>query len=140
MFSLQYVIKKLNLRNASSRERRAAEQEAQLLSQLKHPNIVTYKESWEGGDGLLYIVMGFCEGGDLYRKLRERKGRLLPESQVVEWFVQIAMALQVLLGLRAFHVLQGDRRMAGTFQGNDSPDLFTEKKRKHLKTPFMTYT
>ncbi|KAG3279329.1 serine/threonine-protein kinase Nek4 isoform X5 [Ictidomys tridecemlineatus] len=91
----QYVIKKLNLRNASSRERRAAEQEAQLLSQLKHPNIVTYKESWEGGDGLLYIVMGFCEGGDLYRKLKEQKGQLLPESQVVEWFVQIAMALQL---------------------------------------------
>lgn len=110
---MQYVIKKLNLRNASSRERRAAEQEAQLLSQLKHPNIVTYKESWEGGDGLLYIVMGFCEGGDLYRKLKEQKGRLLPESQVVEWFVQIAMALQVLLGFRAFHLLQGDRRMAG---------------------------
>ncbi|KAK7819769.1 hypothetical protein U0070_012375, partial [Myodes glareolus] len=77
----QYVIKTLNLRNASSRERRAAEQEAQLLSQLKHPNIVTYKESWEGGDGLLYIVMGYCEGGDLYRKLKEQKGQLLPESQ-----------------------------------------------------------
>lgn len=114
---MQYVIKKLNLRNASSRERRAAEQEAQLLSQLKHPNIVTYKESWEGGDGLLYIVMGFCEGGDLYRKLKEQKGRLLPESQVVEWFVQIAMALQVLLGFRAFHLLQGDRRMAGGILG-----------------------
>lgn len=57
--------------------------------------------------------MGFCEGGDLYRKLKEQKGRLLPESQVVEWFVQIAMALQVPLGFRAFHLLQGDRRMAG---------------------------
>lgn len=94
-FLLQYVIKKLNLKNASSRERKAAEQEAQLLSQLKHPNIVTYRESWQGEDGLLYIVMGFCEGGDLYHKLKEQKGKLLPENQVVEWFVQIAMALQV---------------------------------------------
>ncbi|XP_028574637.2 serine/threonine-protein kinase Nek4 isoform X5 [Podarcis muralis] len=90
----QYVIKRLNLKHASSRERKSAEQEAQLLSQLKHPNIVTYRESWEGEDGLLYIVMGFCEGGDLYHKLKEQKGKLLPESQVVEWFVQIAMALQ----------------------------------------------
>lgn len=65
------------------------------MSQLKHPNIVTYRESWEGDDGLLYIVMGFCEGGDLYHKLKEQKGQLLPESQVVEWLVQIAMALQV---------------------------------------------
>ncbi|XP_041619455.1 serine/threonine-protein kinase Nek4 isoform X11 [Vulpes vulpes] len=108
----QYVIKKLNLRNASSRERRAAEQEAQLLSQLKHPNIVTYKESWEGGDGLLYIVMGFCEGGDLYRKLKERKGQLLPESQVVEWFVQIAMALQY---LHEKHILHRDLKTQNVF-------------------------
>uniref|UniRef100_A0A8C0Y2W3 Serine/threonine-protein kinase Nek4 n=1 Tax=Castor canadensis TaxID=51338 RepID=A0A8C0Y2W3_CASCN len=108
----QYVIKKLNLRNASSRERQAAEQEAQLLSQLKHPNIVTYKESWEGGDGLLYIVMGFCEGGDLYRKLKEQKGQLLPESQVVEWFVQIAMALQY---LHEKHILHRDLKTQNVF-------------------------
>ncbi|XP_075403622.1 serine/threonine-protein kinase Nek4 isoform X2 [Tenrec ecaudatus] len=108
----QYVIKKLNLRNASSRERRAAEQEAQLLSRLKHPNIVTYKESWEGGDGLLYIVMGFCEGGDLYRKLKEQRGQLLPESQVVEWFVQIAMALQY---LHEKHILHRDLKTQNVF-------------------------
>ncbi|XP_050014115.1 serine/threonine-protein kinase Nek4 isoform X6 [Alexandromys fortis] len=108
----QYVIKTLNLRNASNRERRAAEQEAQLLSQLKHPNIVTYKESWEGGDGLLYIVMGFCEGGDLYRKLKEQKGQLLPESQVVEWFVQIAMALQY---LHEKHILHRDLKTQNVF-------------------------
>lgn len=91
----QYVIKKLNLTTSSKRERRAAEQEAQLLSQLRHPNIVTYRESWEGDDCQLYIAMGFCEGGDLYHRLKQQKGELLPERQVVEWFVQIAMALQV---------------------------------------------
>lgn len=81
---------------SSKRERHAAEQEAQLLSQLRHPNIVTYRESWEGDDCQLYIVMGFCEGGDLYHRLKQQKGELLPERQVVEWFVQIAMALQVI--------------------------------------------
>ncbi|NWR74598.1 NEK4 kinase, partial [Centropus unirufus] len=108
----QYVIKKLNLKHASSRERRAAEQEAQLLSQLKHPNIVTYRESWQGEDGLLYIVMGFCEGGDLYHKLKEQKGKLLPENQVVEWFVQIAMALQY---LHEKHILHRDLKTQNVF-------------------------
>ncbi|NXD82371.1 NEK4 kinase, partial [Halcyon senegalensis] len=108
----QYVIKKLNLKNASSRERKAAEQEAQLLSQLKHPNIVTYRESWQGDDGLLYIVMGFCEGGDLYHKLKEQKGKLLPENQVVEWFVQIAMALQY---LHEKHILHRDLKTQNVF-------------------------
>ncbi|XP_066472141.1 serine/threonine-protein kinase Nek4 isoform X2 [Tiliqua scincoides] len=108
----QYVIKKLNLKHASNRERKAAEQEAQLLSQLKHPNIVTYRESWEGEDGLLYIVMGFCEGGDLYHKLKEQKGKLLPENQVVEWFVQIAMALQY---LHERHILHRDLKTQNVF-------------------------
>ncbi|XP_063147967.1 serine/threonine-protein kinase Nek4 [Candoia aspera] len=108
----QYVIKRLNLKHASSRERKAAEQEAQLLSQLKHPNIVTYRESWEGDDGLLYIVMGFCEGGDLYHKLKEQKGQLLPETQVVEWLVQIAMALQY---LHEKHILHRDLKTQNVF-------------------------
>ncbi|GCB68144.1 hypothetical protein scyTo_0005255 [Scyliorhinus torazame] len=155
----QYVVKKLNLRNVSSRERKAAEQEAQLLSQLRHPNIVTYRESWEGDDGLLYIVMGYCEGGDLYHKLKEQKGKLLPESQIVEWFVQIAMALQYLHEKHILHrdlktqnifltktniikvgdlgiarVLENQHDMASTLIGTPyymSPELFCNKPYNH---------
>ncbi|XP_039626400.1 serine/threonine-protein kinase Nek4 isoform X3 [Polypterus senegalus] len=108
----QYVVKKLNLQTSSRKERKAAEQEAQLLSQLRHPNIVTYRESWEGDDGQLYIVMGFCEGGDLYHRLKEQKGHLLAESQVVEWFVQIAMALQY---LHEKHILHRDLKTQNIF-------------------------
>jgi|SRR6218665_1111607 len=85
----------MDLRKASKRERLAAEQEAKLLSDLKHPNIVAYKDTFEGGDGYLYIAMGYCERGDLYTRLKEQKGSPLEERHVVEWFVQIAMALQV---------------------------------------------
>ena len=53
------------------------------------------QDSFDSDDGHLYIVMGFCDGGDLYNKLKEQKGSPLDEKQVVEWFVQIAMALQV---------------------------------------------
>ncbi|XP_059505799.1 serine/threonine-protein kinase Nek4 isoform X2 [Stegostoma tigrinum] len=159
----QYVIKKLNLRNVSSRERKAAEQEAQLLSQLRHPNIVTYRESWEGDDGFLYIVMGYCEGGDLYHKLKEQKGKLLPESQIVEWFVQIAMALQYLHEKHILHrdlktqnifltktniikvgdlgiarVLESQHDMASTLIGTPyymSPELFCNKPYNHKLPP-----
>ncbi|XP_022077592.2 serine/threonine-protein kinase Nek4 isoform X1 [Acanthochromis polyacanthus] len=151
----QYVIKKLNLTTSSKRERRSAEQEAQLLSQLRHPNIVTYRESWEGDDCQLYIVMGFCEGGDLYHRLKQQKGELLPERQVVEWFVQIAMALQYLHERNILHrdlktqnifltktniikvgdlgiarVLENQNDMASTLIGTPyymSPELFSNK-------------
>ena len=43
------MLKKLELKTASKRERRAAEQEAKLLSRLKHPNIVSYKDSFQDG-------------------------------------------------------------------------------------------
>ncbi|CAI9721461.1 serine/threonine-protein kinase Nek4-like [Octopus vulgaris] len=93
-----YVLKKINLKSTSDKERRAAEQEARLLSNLKHPNIVTYKDSFQTGERYLYIAMQYCEGGDLYTLLKERKGKVLEEKQVVEWFIQIAMALQQSFG------------------------------------------
>ena len=67
-----------------------------LLSQLHHPNIVSYKESFQDSHGVLHIVMGYCERGDLSSRLKAYGQQLLPESQVVEWFVQIALALQYL--------------------------------------------
>lgn len=72
---------------------------ANLLSEVRHPNIVSYKESFQGEDGFLYIVMAFCEGGDMYSRLKAQKGIYLEERQIVEWFVQIAMALQVIFCL-----------------------------------------
>ena len=45
--------------------------------------------------GNLMIVMAFCEGGDLCRYLRAQEN-MLDEQQLVEWLVQICMALQYL--------------------------------------------
>ena len=56
-----YVLKKMDLKKASKRERKAAEQEAKLLSKLKHPNIVGYKDSFEEVV-YLWIALSFCEG------------------------------------------------------------------------------
>jgi NIMA (never in mitosis gene a)-related kinase len=91
-----HVMKNIRLANSSKKERLAAEREASLLSQLQHPNIVSYKESFQDSEGCLHIVMGYCEGGDLCTRLKAQNGVFLPESQVVEWFVQIALALQYL--------------------------------------------
>ena len=107
-------MKNIKLTASSAKERRAAEQEvirgtitnsdhisrvlqASLLSRLKHPNIVSYRESFQDSSCVLHIIMGYCEGGDLSSRLKAQGGRLLPERQVVEWFVQICLALQVVL-------------------------------------------
>ncbi|XP_076736349.1 serine/threonine-protein kinase Nek1 [Maylandia zebra] len=60
---------------------------------MSHPNIVQYKESFEEG-GCLYIVMDYCEGGDLFKKINSQKGVLFSEAQILDWFVQICLALK----------------------------------------------
>ena len=77
--------------------------QASLLSSLHHPNIVSYRESFQDSHGVLHIVMGYCEGGDLCTRLKGCGGQLLPETQVVEWFVQIALALQYLHDRKILH-------------------------------------
>lgn len=90
------VLKRVSLNRANDEktELAAAEREAQLLSSLQHPNIVAYIESFRSRDRHLNIVMAFCEGGDLYTKLKYRKKQLLSEEQIIEWFIQITLALQ----------------------------------------------
>lgn len=73
-FIVQFVMKNIKLGNSGAKERTAAEQEASLLSQLQHPNIVSYKESFQDSHGVLHIVMGYCEGGDLCTRLKAQKG------------------------------------------------------------------
>ncbi|KAI3368338.1 hypothetical protein L3Q82_008045 [Scortum barcoo] len=64
----------------SSKERQESRKEVAVLANMSHPNIVQYKESFEEG-GCLYIVMDYCEGGDLFRKINSQKGVLFFEEQ-----------------------------------------------------------
>ena len=48
---------------------------------MKHPNIVAYLESFEER-GNLCIVMDYCDGGDLYKKINDQRGRLVAEDMV----------------------------------------------------------
>lgn len=55
--------------------------QVRVLSQMKHPNIVAYLESFEER-GNLFIVMDYCDGGDLYKKINDQRGRLVAEDMV----------------------------------------------------------
>ncbi|KAI4885207.1 hypothetical protein NFI96_018764 [Prochilodus magdalenae] len=89
----QYVIKEIGISRMSNKERQESRKEVAVLANMSHPNIVQYKESFEEG-GCLYIVMDYCEGGDLFKKINNQKGVLFPEEQILDWFVQICLALK----------------------------------------------
>lgn len=91
----QYAIKKVRLGKMTKEDRTKALEEATFLSKLDHPNIVSYKESFQESDSL-YIVMEFMDGGDLEKKIAQRGHSHLPEQEIMFSFVQVLSALQYL--------------------------------------------
>ncbi|XP_044153001.1 serine/threonine-protein kinase Nek1 isoform X2 [Bufo gargarizans] len=89
----QYVIKEISISKMSNKEREESRREVAVLANMKHPNIVQYRESFEES-GCLYIVMDYCEGGDLFKRINTQKGVLFSEDQILDWFVQLCLALK----------------------------------------------
>ncbi|KAM6401326.1 serine/threonine-protein kinase Nek1 isoform 10-T10 [Pluvialis apricaria] len=98
----QYVIKEINISKMSNKEREESRREVAVLANVKHPNIVLYRESFEE-NGCLYIVMDYCEGGDLFKKINAQKGILFSEDQILDWFVQICLALKHIHDRKILH-------------------------------------
>ena len=98
-----YAIKKLNFNEINEKERIAIQDEVNLLKQLKHPNIVTYKDSFFDSDNCLNIVMVFCELGDMYTKIHKQKGEYFPEEQILLWLAQLCLALSYVHDKQILH-------------------------------------
>ena len=98
-----YAIKKLNFNEINEKERIAIQDEVNLLKELKHPNIVTYKDSFFDSDNCLNIVMVFCEMGDMYTKIHKQKGEYFPEEQILLWLAQLCLALSYVHDKQILH-------------------------------------
>ncbi|KAL1510733.1 hypothetical protein AB1Y20_007022 [Prymnesium parvum] len=100
----QCVMKRMLLSTLNSKERKSAFQEAQLLQELSHPNIVGYMDTL-ASKTKLYLFMQFCDGGDLERRLAEvrKEGQPIKQTQLLDWFVQMSLALQYLHSRRILH-------------------------------------
>ncbi|NWT46476.1 NEK3 kinase, partial [Chroicocephalus maculipennis] len=97
----QYAMKEIRLPMSSS-DIENSRKEAILLAKMKHPNIVAYKESFEA-DGHLYIVMEYCDDGDLMQKIKHQGGNLFPEDTILHWFVQMCLGVKHIHDKRVLH-------------------------------------
>ncbi|NXK93113.1 NEK3 kinase, partial [Formicarius rufipectus] len=97
----KYTMKEIRLPMSSSGVENSRK-EAVLLAKMKHPNIVAYKESFEA-DGHLYIVMEYCDDGDLMQKIKHQRGSLFPEDTILHWFVQMCLAVKHIHDKRVLH-------------------------------------
>ncbi|XP_072785626.1 serine/threonine-protein kinase Nek3 isoform X2 [Taeniopygia guttata] len=97
----KYVMKEIRLPMSSSGVENSRK-EAVLLAKMKHPNIVAFKESFEA-DGHLYIVMEYCDDGDLMQKIKHQGGNLFPEDTILHWFAQLCLAVKHIHDKRVLH-------------------------------------
>ncbi|XP_071852693.1 serine/threonine-protein kinase Nek4-like [Apostichopus japonicus] len=103
------AIKKIQLdESRKSRRKESVEKEARILSQLRHPHIVTFFDSFfeEQQDLMsLCIVQDFCDGGSLDAKIEAHKikNKRFDEGKIMQWFIQLVMAVQYIHSLKILH-------------------------------------
>lgn len=96
------VIKEINISHMTDKEIMEAKHEVQVLSSLTHPYVTKFRDSFEDS-GRLLIIMDYCAGGDLYTLIQGRKGVNFPEDRVLDWFVQLCLAMKYIHDRRILH-------------------------------------
>ena len=87
---LRCVIKRVQIQGLSPAKQAEARREVQVLSELKHPHVVRYFDSFgDLDDTRLHIVMEYCDAGDLSALLarrRDEERRALGADEVMDLF------------------------------------------------------
>ncbi|TPX43422.1 hypothetical protein SeMB42_g04366 [Synchytrium endobioticum] len=88
--------KEIDYRKMSDREKKQLVSEVNILRELRHPNIVRYYERFVDRENcLIYIIMEYCDGGDLAAIIKrcKRENKRIPEEVIWSIFTQLLLAL-----------------------------------------------
>jgi len=109
----QYVMKIIDMSRMDSKHRKEAANEVKVLSSLKHPYIISYRESFIENHKLA-IVMDYADGGDLHDRIhRTRKaGKAFEQKKIARWFTEATLALK---HMHDKHVLHRDLKSQNLF-------------------------
>jgi serine/threonine protein kinase len=96
------VIKQIPLDELQNIERKAARNEVEVLSILKHPNIIAYFDNFVEEKSLM-IVMEYAPGGTLFEFIQDRNGVLMEEEHILQFFAQLLVAIEHIHSLNILH-------------------------------------
>eukprot|EP00746_Dinoflagellata_sp_MGD_P142033 gnl/MRDRNA2_/MRDRNA2_75044_c0_seq1.p1 gnl/MRDRNA2_/MRDRNA2_75044_c0~~gnl/MRDRNA2_/MRDRNA2_75044_c0_seq1.p1 ORF type:complete len:548 (+),score=87.04 gnl/MRDRNA2_/MRDRNA2_75044_c0_seq1:75-1718(+) len=98
------VCKKMELVNATEDEKADVIRESRLLSTLRHPYIVRYRDSFSN-DKTLCLLMEYCDAGDLAMRIIDQKRHRdkIREDQVLRWLTQALLSLKYVHEQKVIH-------------------------------------
>lgn len=96
-----FVMKVIPIAELKTYDVHAAFSEAMLLSTIKHPHVVGYLDAWVENSHL-YIVMEYCNRGDLAARL-QRASEPLPIAEVLQYGRDISCGMQYLHSHKIMH-------------------------------------
>ena len=90
------VIKQIIAEEMTKQEKDDVINESTILSKLDHPNIIKFFEFFESSKPKLTfnIVTEYADGGDLSEKIKEQNKTPFKESDILDYFTQICLALK----------------------------------------------
>ena len=99
-----YVIKQIPLRGLSQKEIDEVKQEAKILSSINSDFVVKYYDSFEENE-IIYIVMEYCDEGDLNDFIIKKKANniLIEEYLIWNLFIKITIGLAQLHQMKILH-------------------------------------
>ncbi|EFJ39884.1 hypothetical protein VOLCADRAFT_70287 [Volvox carteri f. nagariensis] len=101
----RYVLKRIKMARQSEWQRKATRQEIEIVSRLRHPFIMPYKEHWTHHGHTINVVYGYCEKGDLTSAITKQKGKYFTEETLRLWLAELLLAVDY---MHRQHVLHRD--------------------------------
>ena len=108
-----YCLKKINTKKTKDKEN-----EIKILSNLNHPNLIKCFYSFYNSDNI-YIIIDFCEFGDLFSLLQSVKKKKVFVNEDIIWNI----AIQTLIGLNYLHskkIIHRDIKLLNLFMTKDN--------------------
>jgi len=99
---LKYAIKTIKKEDMSKELYCFLIDEVNILSEMDHPNIVKYYESYED-DNYINIVMEYLEGNDLFKLITSRKSNKFTEKELAEIVTNLFKALSYIHNKNIVH-------------------------------------
>ena len=92
----KYVIKQIITEGMNQKEKNDVYNEAKILGKLDHQNIIKFIEFFESPKPkpALNIVTEYADGGDLSEKIKLQNNKPFNESEILDYFTQICLALK----------------------------------------------